>query len=97
MRPAATHSRVQRPSVVAHPQDYLGLGPQAHPLLPLPASRQLLQQNRGVHYQIIDHRVYRASKCMFSARCEGVEHFLHQLAPVRRASEAGAGAPHTPA
>jgi len=34
---------------------------------------------RGVHYQIINHKLYREQKCMFGPRCAGVEHFLLEL------------------
>lgn len=30
----------------------------------------------GVHYQIIDHVLYREPKCIFGPRCKGVEHFI---------------------
>lgn len=30
----------------------------------------------GVHYQIINHTLYREKNCMFGPRCEGVEHFI---------------------
>ncbi|XP_053204522.1 O-glucosyltransferase rumi homolog [Panonychus citri] len=33
----------------------------------------------GVHYQIIDHQLYRQPDCMFPTRCEGIEHFLLQI------------------
>lgn len=33
----------------------------------------------GVHYQIIDHKLYRQDDCMFPFRCSGVEHFLLEL------------------
>nr|CAB3264996.1 protein O-glucosyltransferase 1 [Phallusia mammillata] len=31
---------------------------------------------KSVHYQIIDHKLYREEKCMFPSRCSGVEHFI---------------------
>ncbi|XP_060067840.1 protein O-glucosyltransferase 1-like [Ylistrum balloti] len=31
---------------------------------------------RGVHYQIINHKLYREDQCMFPNRCSGVEHFI---------------------
>jgi protein glucosyltransferase len=31
------------------------------------------------HYQIVGGRLYRDERCMFSARCRGVEYFLHWL------------------
>jgi protein glucosyltransferase len=34
---------------------------------------------RAVKYQIINHRLYRSTDCMFEARCEGIEYFLHKL------------------
>ncbi|XP_071487426.1 protein O-glucosyltransferase 1-like [Diadema antillarum] len=34
---------------------------------------------RGTLYQIINHRLYRAEKCMFPARCSGVEHFILKI------------------
>lgn len=30
----------------------------------------------GVHYQIIDQKLYRETNCPFPARCRGVEHFI---------------------
>ena len=33
----------------------------------------------GVHYQIIDHKLYREKDCMFGARCKGVEHYLLKI------------------
>uniref|UniRef100_A0A915ISV1 Glycosyl transferase CAP10 domain-containing protein n=1 Tax=Romanomermis culicivorax TaxID=13658 RepID=A0A915ISV1_ROMCU len=30
----------------------------------------------GVHYQIIDRKLYRQENCMFAFRCSGVEHFI---------------------
>ncbi|RUS86018.1 hypothetical protein EGW08_006230 [Elysia chlorotica] len=33
----------------------------------------------GIHYQIINHKLYRQYDCMFSSRCNGVEHFLLEL------------------
>ncbi|XP_037074133.1 O-glucosyltransferase rumi homolog [Pollicipes pollicipes] len=33
----------------------------------------------GVIYQIIDHKLYRQTDCMFEFRCRGVEHFILQL------------------
>ncbi|CAL8406791.1 unnamed protein product [Arctogadus glacialis] len=33
----------------------------------------------GTHYQIIGHKLYRESNCMFPARCSGVEHFILQV------------------
>lgn len=34
----------------------------------------------GVRYQIINHHVYREERCLFVARCSGVEHFLSAVA-----------------
>ncbi|XP_071961633.1 protein O-glucosyltransferase 1-like [Antedon mediterranea] len=33
----------------------------------------------GTHYQIINHKMYREDKCMFPARCSGVEHFILKI------------------
>ncbi|KAK3103887.1 hypothetical protein FSP39_022651, partial [Pinctada imbricata] len=33
-------------------------------------------KQRGTHYQIINHKLYRENDCMFPARCSGVEHFI---------------------
>uniref|UniRef100_A0A914WRT2 Glycosyl transferase CAP10 domain-containing protein n=1 Tax=Plectus sambesii TaxID=2011161 RepID=A0A914WRT2_9BILA len=43
--------------------------------------RKMIEEakDRGVHYQIIDHKLYRQEKCMFGPRCEGVEHFILEL------------------
>nr|CAD7572026.1 unnamed protein product [Timema californicum] len=38
-------------------------------------------QDRGIKYQIVNHRLYRDRECMFPARCAGVEHFLLALLP----------------
>ncbi|XP_069141741.1 protein O-glucosyltransferase 1-like [Argopecten irradians] len=35
--------------------------------------------DRGVHYQIINHKLYREDRCMFPNRCSGVEHFILQI------------------
>lgn len=35
--------------------------------------------DRGVLYQVIEHKLYRGRKCMFPVRCSGVEHFLLKL------------------
>ncbi|KAL8586490.1 Protein O-glucosyltransferase 1 [Nucella lapillus] len=32
-----------------------------------------------VHYQIINHKLYRGDNCMFPFRCSGVEHFLLEI------------------
>nr|XP_002126603.1 protein O-glucosyltransferase 1 [Ciona intestinalis] len=34
---------------------------------------------RSVHYQIIDHKLYRQDKCMFPSRCSGIEHFILEI------------------
>lgn len=45
-------------------------------------SEQLIEEalrlKRGVHYQIIDHKLYRDKDCMFPSRCEGIEHFIYK-------------------
>ncbi|XP_074644839.1 protein O-glucosyltransferase 1-like [Tubulanus polymorphus] len=33
----------------------------------------------GLHYQIIDHKLYREDTCMFPSRCSGVEHFILEI------------------
>ncbi|CAL1529373.1 unnamed protein product [Lymnaea stagnalis] len=33
----------------------------------------------GVHYQIINHKLYRQDDCMFPFRCSGVEHFILEI------------------
>ncbi|XP_066283817.1 protein O-glucosyltransferase 1-like [Branchiostoma lanceolatum] len=38
-----------------------------------------LEQDKGTHYQIIDHKLYRQDRCMFPARCSGVEHFILKI------------------
>lgn len=35
-------------------------------------------KSRGTKYQIIDHKLYRDSSCMFPSRCSGIEFFLKQ-------------------
>lgn len=37
-------------------------------------------RRRVVHYQILDHQVYRDRECMFPLRCSGIEHFLREVA-----------------
>ncbi|CAG2067660.1 unnamed protein product [Timema podura] len=46
-------------------------------------TRQMVQdaQDKGIKYQIVNHRLYRDKECMFPARCAGVEHFLLALLP----------------
>ncbi|KAK2182100.1 hypothetical protein NP493_366g01032 [Ridgeia piscesae] len=36
-------------------------------------------KERGVYYQIINHKLYREKPCMFPSRCQGVEHFIHKV------------------
>ncbi|KAF6016807.1 POGLUT1 [Bugula neritina] len=36
--------------------------------------------SRATTYQIINHKVYRQKKCVFEARCQGVEYFLTRIA-----------------
>lgn len=36
-------------------------------------------KDRGVHYQIIDHKLYRQSECMFTFRCSGIEYFILKI------------------
>jgi len=36
---------------------------------------------RLTKYQIIGGKVYRSEECMFPTRCEGIEHFLREVAP----------------
>uniref|UniRef100_A0A1A7W7D0 Protein O-glucosyltransferase 1 n=2 Tax=Iconisemion striatum TaxID=60296 RepID=A0A1A7W7D0_9TELE len=38
-----------------------------------------VQRGVGTHYQIIGHKLFRESNCMFPARCSGVEHFILEL------------------
>uniref|UniRef100_A0A1A8HXC1 Protein O-glucosyltransferase 1 n=2 Tax=Nothobranchius TaxID=28779 RepID=A0A1A8HXC1_NOTKU len=38
-----------------------------------------IQRGVGTHYQIIGHKLFRDSNCMFPARCSGVEHFLLEM------------------
>ncbi|XP_031559998.1 protein O-glucosyltransferase 1-like [Actinia tenebrosa] len=38
-----------------------------------------IAKNRGTHYQIINHKLYREKECMFPFRCKGVEHFLLEI------------------
>ena len=42
---------------------------------------EMIKSKFAVHYQIVDHRLYRDSACMFPSRCDGVEHFLLSLLP----------------
>lgn len=36
-------------------------------------------KEKGTHYQIIDHKLYREKDCMFPFRCSGVEYFILKL------------------
>ncbi|XP_070192308.1 protein O-glucosyltransferase 1-like isoform X2 [Littorina saxatilis] len=36
-------------------------------------------KKRGIHYQIISHKLYREEDCNFPFRCSGVEHFLLEI------------------
>lgn len=36
-------------------------------------------QKRGIHYQIISHKLYREEQCNFPFRCSGVEHFILEI------------------
>ncbi|KAL3852463.1 hypothetical protein ACJMK2_016097 [Sinanodonta woodiana] len=38
-----------------------------------------IARQRGTHYQIINHQLYREEYCMFPARCSGVEHFILEV------------------
>lgn len=40
---------------------------------------KMILSKRGVHYQIVDKRLYRQAECMFPSRCQGIEHFLLEL------------------
>ncbi|CAG2111313.1 unnamed protein product [Medioppia subpectinata] len=40
---------------------------------------EAVDNKRGVHYQIIDHSLYRDTDCMFPSRCEGVEYFINNV------------------
>ncbi|XP_026821944.1 O-glucosyltransferase rumi homolog [Rhopalosiphum maidis] len=35
--------------------------------------------DKGTRYMIFNHDLYRETKCMFPARCEGIEHFLSKI------------------
>lgn len=39
----------------------------------------LRSKSRGIHYQVIDHKLYRGEECLFPFRCSGVEHFLLEI------------------
>uniref|UniRef100_A0A336LJ21 CSON001853 protein n=1 Tax=Culicoides sonorensis TaxID=179676 RepID=A0A336LJ21_CULSO len=36
-------------------------------------------RDRGVKYQIINHKLYRDKECMFPSRCSGIEYFIKPL------------------
>lgn len=36
-------------------------------------------KTKGIHYQIVGHKLYRGEDCLFPFRCSGVEHFLLQI------------------
>ena len=38
-------------------------------------------RGRATRYQVLGGKLYRSKDCMFPFRCQGLEHFLHQLAP----------------
>ncbi|XP_008323544.2 protein O-glucosyltransferase 1 [Cynoglossus semilaevis] len=38
-----------------------------------------IKRGVGTHYQIIGHKLYRETNCMFPARCSGVEHFILEV------------------
>ncbi|XP_067684797.1 protein O-glucosyltransferase 1-like [Haliotis asinina] len=44
-------------------------------------TRQQFEESmeRGVHYQIVNHKLYREDACMFPFRCSGVEHFILEI------------------
>lgn len=37
------------------------------------------KKTRGIHYQIINHKLYRHKDCLFPSRCEGNEHFINKI------------------
>jgi len=37
------------------------------------------ERNIGVHYQIIDEKLYRQDHCIFESRCNGNEHFILKI------------------
>ncbi|XP_038073249.1 protein O-glucosyltransferase 1-like isoform X1 [Patiria miniata] len=41
--------------------------------------KKALGRGIGNHYQIINHKLYRSKRCMFAARCSGVEHFILKI------------------
>jgi len=43
---------------------------------------QAAQITRTTKYQVVEGNLYRSQDCMFPFRCEGIEHFLLQLAPI---------------
>ncbi|XP_040072183.2 protein O-glucosyltransferase 1 [Ixodes scapularis] len=44
-------------------------------------TKDLVQRSksRGIHYQIINHKLYRGEDCLFPFRCSGIEHFLLEI------------------
>lgn len=36
-------------------------------------------KDRGTHYQIINHKLYRQHECLFPFRCSGIEHFILKI------------------
>eukprot|EP00794_Sanderia_malayensis_P006115 gene6115-6819_t len=40
---------------------------------------EALARQSGVHYQIINHKLYRENDCIFPARCSGNEHFMLEI------------------
>ncbi|ESN93559.1 hypothetical protein HELRODRAFT_103469 [Helobdella robusta] len=36
-------------------------------------------KQKGIHYQVINHKLFRERKCMFPSRCKGVEHFILEI------------------
>jgi protein glucosyltransferase len=58
------------------------LAPYLHGGIKRDAFVEACAQHNVIRYQIFNHRLYRQEKCMFSARCEGIEHFILDLLPV---------------
>lgn len=46
-------------------------------------TKELFDQTKelGVHYQVINNKLYRQQQCMFPSRCSGIEHFLIKMLP----------------
>lgn len=36
-------------------------------------------KDRGTHYQIINHKLYREKECLFPFRCAGIDHFILEI------------------